>query len=473
MSYNKVEHVFAIVASIERVKTADTPERGNSADMKETAPTIRYLAISQLKTNPSNARTHSKHQVRQIAASIKEFGFVNPVLIDKNNMVVAGHGRMAAAQLLGRSQVPALRLENLSDDQVRAYVVADNRLAEKAGWDKSILAIELQHLITIDDFDVTITGFEVPEIDLLLAESNDQPDGDDVFEMSEALQSISRPGDLWQLGRHRIFCGSALRRESYSLLMEAQQANVIFTDPPYNVRIDGHASGKGKVRHADFQMASGEMDKFEFVSFLTKSLGLMARHSTNGSIHFICMDWRHIGELLEAGIQVHDSLLNICVWVKNTGGMGSLYRSQHELVFVFRHGKKTHRNNVQLGRFGRNRTNVWQYSAINTLSKNGEEGNLLAMHPTVKPVAMIADALLDCSARGDVLLDGFLGSGSTLIAAERTGRCCYGIELDPLYVDTAIKRWQRHTGDHAVHATTGKRFDDAAVERSEDYVDER
>lgn len=435
--------------------------------MKETILMIRDLPISQLKTNPNNARTHSKHQIRQIAACIKEFGFTNPVLIDKNNMVVAGHGRVAAAQLLGRSQVPTLRLENLSPDQVRAYVLADNRLAEKAGWDKSILATELQHLVTIDDFDVTITGFEVPEIDLLLAESNDQLDSDDVFELASDSQIISRANDLWRLGGHRVLCGSALRRESYSILMEGQQANVVFTDPPYNVRIDGHASGKGKVRHPDFQMASGEMDEFEFVSFLAKSLGLMARHSTNGSIHFVCMDWRHIGELLEAGNQIHDSLLNVCVWVKNTGGMGSLYRSQHELVFVFRHGKRTHRNNVQLGRFGRNRTNIWQYPAINTISKHGEEGNLLAMHPTVKPVAMIADALLDCSARGDAVLDGFLGSGSTLIAAERTGRTCYGIELDPLYLDTAIKRWERHTGDHAVHATTGKRFDETAVERSE------
>jgi DNA modification methylase len=435
--------------------------------MKETTLMIRDLPISELKTNPNNARTHSKHQVRQIAASIKEFGFTNPILIDKNNMVVAGHGRVAATQLLGRSDVPTIRLENLSPAQVRAYVLADNRLAEKAGWDKSILAIELQHLVTIDDFDVTITGFEVPEIDVLLAESNDQPDSDDGFELSNSSEAISRPGDLWQLGRHRIYCGSALRRESYSTLMEGRRAEVIFTDPPYNVRIDGHAGGKGKVRHSEFQMASGEMDELEFVSFLTKSLGLMARHSTNGSIHFVCMDWRHMGELLEAGNHVHDSLLNVCVWVKNVGGMGSLYRSQHEMVFVFRHGKRTHRNNVQLGRFGRNRTNVWQYQAINTISKHGEEGNLLAMHPTVKPVAMIADALLDCSVRGNAVLDGFLGSGSTLIAAERTGRTCFGIELEPLYVDTAIKRWERHTGDHAVHASTGKRFDETVIERSE------
>jgi DNA modification methylase len=436
--------------------------------MKETTLMIRDLPINQLKVNPDNARTHSKHQVRQIAASIKEFGFTNPVLIDKNNMVVAGHGRVAAAQLLGRSHVPTLRLENLSDDQMRAYVLADNRLAEKAGWNKSILAIELQHLIMIDDFDVTITGFEVPEIDLLLAESNNQLDTDDVFELSDTPQVISRPGDLWQLGRHRIFCGSALRRESYSLLMDGQQANVVFTDPPYNVRIDGHASGKGRVRHADFKMASGEMDEFEFVSFLTKSLGLMARHSANGAVHFVCMDWRHMGELLEAGNQVHHSLLNVCVWVKNNGGMGSFYRSQHELVFVFRHGKRTPRNNIQLGRFGRNRTNVWQYPAINTVSKHGEEGNLLELHPTVKPVAMIADALLDCSARGDTVLDGFLGSGSTLIAAERIGRSCYGIELDPIYVDTAIKRWQRHTGDHAIHGTTGKPFEEIAGRRTGD-----
>jgi DNA modification methylase len=441
--------------------------------MKETTLMIRHVPVNQLKVNPNNARTHSKHQVRQIAVSIKQFGFTNPVLIDKNNMVVAGHGRVAASRLLGLAQVPTSRLENLSDDQVRAYVLADNRLAEKAGWNKSILAIELQHLVTIDDFDVTITGFEVPEIDLLLAESNDQPDTDDVFERSDATQVISRPGDLWQLGRHRIFCGSALRRESYSLLMESQQANVVFTDPPYNVRIDGHASGKGKVRHPDFQMASGEMDEFEFTEFLTKSLGLMARHSKNGAIHFICMDWRHMGELLEAGNQVHHSLLNVCVWVKNVGGMGSFYRSQHELVFVFRHGKGTHRNNIQLGRFGRNRTNVWQYPAINTVSKHGEEGTLQAMHPTVKPVAMIADALLDCSARGDTVLDGFLGSGSTLIAAERIGRCCFGIELEPVYVDTAIRRWQRHTGDHAIHGTTGKRFDETSVERSEAYVQEK
>ena len=242
---------------------------------------------------------------------------------------------------------------------------------------------------------------------------------------------------------------------------------MVFIDPPYNVPIDGNVSGNGAIRHREFQMASGEMSELQFSSFLTSSLKLLARYSATGAVHFVCMDWRHIRELLTAGRDVYDSVLNVCVWVKNNGGMGSFYRSRHELVFVFRNGKGKHRNNIQLGRYGRNRTNVWEYRSINSVSKSGEEGNLLALHPTVKPVALVADALLDCSARGDVVLDAFLGSGSTLIAAERTGRICCGIEIDPLYVDTAIRRWQRHTGDHAIHVVSGKRFDDVASESLE------
>ena len=248
-------------------------------------------------------------------------------------------------------------------------------------------------------------------------------------------------------------------------MLGTKRAGEVFVDPPYNVAINGNVSGNGSIRHREFQMASGEMTEFEFISFLTASLKLLARYSATGSVHFICMDWRHAGDLIAAGREVYESLLNICVWVKNNGGMGSFYRSRHELVFVFRNGKGRHRNNVQLGRYGRNRTNVWEYPAVNTLSKTGDEGNLLALHPTVKPVALVADALLDCSARGELVLDAFLGSGSTLIAAERTGRCCYGIELDPIYVDTAVKRWERYTGDHAVDAVSGKRFDDLSNEK--------
>jgi hypothetical protein len=394
--------------------------------------TITYQRVEDLKTNPRNSRTHSKHQIRQIADSIKAFGFTNPVLLDSNDTVIAGHGRVDAAKLLGISDVPTIRLENLSPDQIRAYVIADNRLAEKAGWDKSILAIELQHLLTIEsEFDITVTGFEIPEIDLLLCPGNYAPDVDDIFELDETSQPVTQPDDLWELGRHRILCGSAIEQSAYARLMGTKRAGMVFIDPPYNVPIQGHVSGNGAIRHREFQMASGEMSEFQFISFLSSSLKLLARYSATASVHFVCMDWRHIGELLTAGRQVYDSVLNVCVWVKNNGGMGSFYRSRHELVFVFRNGKGKHRNNIQLGQFGRNRTNVWEYPSINSQAKTGEEGNLLALHPTVKPVALIADALLDCSARGDLVLDAFLGSGSTLIAAERTGRCCYGIELDP------------------------------------------
>jgi DNA modification methylase len=424
---------------------------------------IAYRSIDTLSANPHNARTHSRRQIRQIADSLKTFGFTNPVLIDSKSTIVAGHGRVEAAKLLGLVLVPTIRLENLSPDQIRAYVLADNRLAENAGWDKSILAIELQHLLTVEsDFEVTVTGFEIPDIDLILQEANSRPNSDDIFDINEIGPAVTQAGDLWLLSKHRILCGNALRQEAYLALMGSRRADAVFVDPPYNVPIDGHATGNGSVRHRDFQMASGEMSEAEFVAFLTTSLRLLVRYSAGSSVHYVCMDWRHMAELLAAGKQIYDALLNLCVWTKNNGGMGSFYRSQHELVFVFKNGKAQHRNNVQLGQYGRNRTNVWNYPGVTNFGRQGEEGNLLALHPTVKPVALVADALLDCSARGDLVLDAFLGSGSTLIAAERVGRICHGIEIDPLYVDVAIRRWQRHTGDHAIHSVTGKRFSDCA-----------
>jgi DNA modification methylase len=425
---------------------------------------VTYKPVGSLAGYPNNSRKHSQHQIRQIATSIKAFGFTNPVLIDQNDTVIAGHGRLAAAKLLSMDQVPTIRLEGLSEDQVRAYVIADNRLAEKAGWDKSILAIELQHLLTIDnDLDVTVTGFEVPEIDLILSQASVEPDQDDVFDMGQTNRIVTHPGDLWRLGKHRVLCGNALVENSYKTLMASRHANLVFIDPPYNVPIEGNVSGHGSIHHREFAMASGEMNEAEFVAFLSTTLRLLARHSTNGSIHFVCMDWRHAGELLAAGNQIYESFLNLCVWVKNNGGIGSFYRSRHELVFVFKNGKGPHGNNVQLGRYGRNRTNIWEYPSVSALSSNGDEGNLLALHPTVKPVALIADALLDCSARGEIVLDTFLGSGSTVIAAERVGRVCFGMEIEPLYVDVAIRRWQRHTGDRAIHSGTGKCFDELAA----------
>jgi DNA modification methylase len=427
---------------------------------------IVFSPITALHPCLHNARTHSRRQIRQIADSLQEFGYTNPVLVDRNNTIIAGHGRVEAAKLLGMTEVPTIQLDRLTEDQVRAYVIADNKLAENAGWDQEILAIELEYLMTLEgtDFDVTVTGFEVPEIDLILEEFRGQSQPEDSFlPIDPGGKAVSKPGDLWLLGKHRILCGNALLEACFRELMGSKRASAVFSDPPYNVRIDGHATGNGATRHREFAMASGEMSKVEFVSFLNSSLRLLAKYSAASSIHYLCIDWRHFDELLAAGRQNYDEFLNLCVWVKDNGGMGSFYRSQHELVLVFGKGK-SHRNNIQLGQFGRNRTNVWRYPGIHSLAKESGEGNLLELHPTVKPVAMIADAILDCTARGEIILDAFLGSGTTLIAAERVGRFCHGLEIDPLYVDVAIRRWQKYTGDFAFHAVSGKRFGE--IERS-------
>lgn len=437
-----------------------------SAELK-----IEYRPIAQLVPFARNARTHSKHQIRQIAESIKTFGFTNPVLIDERNTIIAGHGRVSAAKLLGIGSVPTIRLEHLSEDQIRAYVLADNKLAEQAGWDKSILAIELQYLIVSSEIpDVTLTGFEVPEIDLIIQSATGSTDDEEEPEIIIPLSPVTRRGDQWRLGAHRVLCGSSLDDESYKSLFNSRRANAVFSDPPFNVRIDGHVSGNGRVRHCEFAMASGEMTEAEFIDFLSKSLELMSKYSAAGAVHYICMDWRHQRELIQAGLGVYDELLNVCVWVKNAGGMGSFYRSQHELVYVYRSRGGRHRNNIQLGKHGRNRTNVWEYTNASTFSRTGDEGNLLALHPTVKPVAMVADAILDCTKRGDIVLDSFLGSGTTLMAAERVGRICADIELEPRYVDVAIQRWQRLTGESAVHSETGKSYVAVADDREVQHV---
>lgn len=431
---------------------------------------IVYKKLDKLISNPCNGRTHSKRQIRQITKSIETFGFLSPILIDNSDVIVAGHGRAAAARILGMSSVPTVLIEHLSPDQIRAYMIADNRIAQNAGWDESILAIEFQHLLSLDaTFDITTTGFEIPEADLIIEDTKAKADASDTFE-SPRSSSVSSPGDLWLLGKHRIFCGSALERSSLVSVMANRKASLAFLDPPYNIRIDGNVSGKGTIRHGDFAMASGEMTTQQFTDFLTISLESASAFSVDGSIHFVCMDWRHLGELLAAGEKAYDSLLNVCVWAKDKGGQGSSYRSAHEFVFVYRNGKRRHRNNVQLGQFGRYRTNIWSYPSVTTLCRQGHEGNVLAFHPTVKPIAMVADAMLDCSARGDVILDSFLGSGTTLIAAERVGRICFGIELNPLYVDVAIRRWEQHTGDDAIHSGSRKTFRETSPVTEDDHA---
>ncbi|TNE31626.1 MAG: site-specific DNA-methyltransferase, partial [Alphaproteobacteria bacterium] len=422
--------------------------------------------IARLKPYSRNARTHSKKQIKQIAASIERFGFTNPVLVSDDGQIIAGHGRVEAAKLLGWTAVPTIALSHLSEAERRAYVLADNKLALNAGWDSEILAIEFQALIDLD-FDLEVTGFSLAEIDFALDAANDaNPNGSDAPEdvvLEASGPAVSRMADLWQLGRHLLLCGDTRDAGSMDRLMDGKAADLVFTDPPYNVAIDGNVCGLGSVKHREFAFASGEMNRSKFVGFLTETLDNMARVMRDGAIAYVCMDWRHMGELLEAGEQTFTELKNLVVWNKTNGGMGAFYRSKHELVFVFKQGTAPHTNSFGLGETGRYRTNVWDYAGISSIGAGRAEE--LAMHPTVKPVALIADAIRDCSRRGEIVLDGFGGSGSTLIAAEMTGRAARLIEYDPLYCDTIIRRWQAYTGKQAILVSTGASFEAVSEQR--------
>ena len=434
---------------------------------------IAYLAINQLIPDPKNARQHPVKHVRQLAKSITTFGFNVPILIDNDRQVIAGHGRLLAAQHLGWTEVPTITLSHLTPDQLRAFAIADNRLTEISEWDDRLLAEQLKALSEVDlGFDLDVIGFELPEIDLRIQGLNSDAEEDFSEEELSEGPIVSQPGDLWALGPHRLYCGNALEAESYAILMAGATAAAVFSDPPYNVKISGHVQGKGAIQHPEFAMASGEMTPAEFEALLSQAIGRMQAACDPGALLYLCMDWRHIDELSQAAKAHALELKNLCVWDKGAGGMGSLYRSQHELIFVYKSGREVHTNNVQLGRFGRNRTNVWQYHGINSFARKTDEGNLLALHPTVKPVALVADVLLDASRRGEIVLDPFLGSGTTLLAAETTGRVAYGIELEPRYVDVAIRRWQRKTGRVAVHALTNETFDARAIAMQPDVAGE-
>ena len=430
---------------------------------------MTYRKVDDLKPYAGNARTHSAKQITQIAASIRQFGFTNPVLVDGASGIVAGHGRVAAARQLGMTEVPVIELAHLSEAERRAYVIADNRLAELAGWDRDILAIELQALFEMDlDFHLEITGHETAELDLLLdGPAADQTDPDDDIAGMKTGPAVTRPGDIWLLGKHRLICGDARHPDTFTALMESDRAKAVFTDPPYNVKIGGHVCGSGAIQHREFAMASGEMDVAGFTAFLRSTLGAMADVSVDGAIHFVCMDWRHMGELRSAGDKVYSELKNLVVWKKSNGGMGTFYRSQHELVFVYKVGTAPHTNTFGLGDTGRYRTNVWDYPGVNSFGANQKD---LALHPTVKPVALVADAIKDVTRRGEIVLDGFGGSGTTLIAAERTGRVARLVELDPLYCDVICRRYEARTGRPAQLCGTEQIFSDVAIARADEIT---
>lgn len=414
---------------------------------------LEHLNPTALKPWANNARTHSKKQLKQIADSIQQFGFTNPIIIDADNSILAGHGRVEAAKRLGLNTVPCLRQEHMTEAEKRAYVIADNKLALNAGWDEELLAAELGALYALDlDFDVEITGFSIPESDNLIDSlSVEEPCNPEDDQLPDTVTPRCKAGDLWQLGPHRLICGNSLDPEVVANLMDGHKAKMVFTDPPYNVPINGHVGNSGKTQHREFAMASGEMSRDQFTSFLQSAFQQLYNHSQDGSIHFICMDWRHMQELLEAGHAVYDELKNMIVWVKDNGGMGTFYRSRHELIFAFKRGNAPHTNTFELGQHGRYRTNVWEYKGVNTMRAGRMDE--LAMHPTAKPVQMIADAIKDVSGRNDVVLDLFGGSGSTLIAAHKTGRRAFVCELDPIYCDRIIARWETFAKDEATIVT--------------------
>jgi len=426
---------------------------------RDLTPTL--VALDSLRPLGRETRTHPLRQIRKLQASLEQFGFVLPIIVDADRRVVAGWGLAQAARRIGLAEVPAVTITDLDDPKLRLLRLALNRLGEDADWDLEALRLEFSEIVEIDSgADLAISGFEMGEIDVALgAPSLDEED--ELPEIDGSIPPLTKPGDLWLLGAHRVLCSDALKAESYLELLDGECAQMAFTDPPWNVPIAGHVSGLGAVKHDNFAMASGEMTPSEFAAFLRAALGHAAQHSQDGALHFVCMGWSRIKELLNATADVYSEMKNVCVWTKTNGGMGSLYRSQHELVFVFKKGTAAHINNVELGRFGRNRSNVWEYPGQNVL--NGSPKSKLALHPTAKPVALVADAIRDCSHRNGLILDPFGGVGATLIAAERTGRRARLLELEPRYVDVTVRRWQNITGGSAVKVDSRTRSAVGAV----------
>jgi DNA modification methylase len=429
-------------------------------------PTVEWVDIDWVKPKPGNTRTHSKKQIRQIADSISAFGFLVPIVTDVNGVAIAGSGRLAAGRLRGLRQVPVIKVEGLSEAKIRAFALADNKIAENAGWDREKLAVEIPDLAEVlitEDLDISVTGFSAPEIDQIMADlEEDSADPDDSIKPDWTNIPASKLGDLFKLGNHRLACGDARDPKDLARVLGNRRAAMAFLDPPYNVRVRDIV-GRGRIKHREFAMGSGELSQADFLEFLTAAFTAAADLSRNGAVHLVCMDWRHIGELIEASSTVYADMLNLAVWVKTNAGQGSLYRSQHELIGIFRVGDDPHLNNVELGRHGRSRSNVWHYAGVNSFRAGRLED--LKLHPTVKPVALVADAIKDVTRRRDVVLDTFCGSGTTILAAERVGRHAYALEIDPQFVDVAIRRWQAFTRRDAIHVETGLTFDELAAQR--------
>jgi DNA modification methylase len=423
---------------------------------------VREYEIENLRAPSRRTRKNNPGQIERIARSIAEFGFSQPILI-RDGQVLDGWLRVLAAKELGMRAVRAIDCTHLDETQARALALASNRIAERGEWDLDELKIEFEELIELGT-DLEVTGFSIEEQDIILLDPLDaEQAGEDPLDEPPA-HPVTQPGDIWQLGDHRIVCGDALDEQTYRALLQGEEVHAVLTDPPYNVKIKGNVSGLGKKVHEEFAMASGEMSADEFQTFLDRVIGLLATCLVAGGVLFAFMDWRSVQRVYAAGEAAGLKLINLVVWYKEVGAMGTLYRSAHELLPVFCKGERPRHNNVALGKHGRDRTNVWVAPGANRPGSSANE--LLGAHATPKPVELCVDAILDVTQPGDIVLDAFLGSGTTLIGAQKTGRFCRGIELEAKFVDVAIRRWARLTALPAILVETGETFEQASERRA-------
>lgn len=421
---------------------------------------VEMRAVADLRASPHHARRLTEKHVDRLVASIADLGFTLPILV-RDGEIVDGLVRVEAARRLGLDRVPAIEVAHLTDVEVRKLRLALDRTAELGEWDLDLLRVEIGELIDLD-VDLSSTGFSPQDVDIVLLDDVNDDEAEQILPDVPEF-AVTRVGDVWLLGDHRLVCGNALEPEVYEVVLAGSPVHAVLSDLPYNVEIRGNVSGLGKTRHGEFVMASGEMNDVEWQTFLDAVLVLLSEFLIDNGVILAFMDWRSIHRLYAAGFAAGLTLANLVVWYKGTGSMGTLYRSAHELIAVFCKGAHPRVNNIQLGAHGRDRSNVWCAPGANRPGSSANE--MLAFHATPKPTEICADALLDVTERGDTVLDAFLGSGTTLIAAEKTGRRCCGIEIEPRFVDVAVRRWQMLTGRSATSAATGETFDEVAARR--------
>lgn len=425
---------------------------------------VEYLTADEIFPAKTQSREHPAKQEAALRGSITTFGPNGGIYVDRDGVIVGGHAVFKAMQDLGYHLFPVIRLSHLAGEMAELYGIGANKIAEMASSNEAVLKAQLLKLkpaILKLQIEPEAFGISTAKFDDVTSPPSPDEVADQPVEMPTS--PVTEIGDCWVLGDHRLLCGDALIADSYQQLMQSELARMAFIDAPYGVPIFGHVSGLGKVKHREFVMGAGEMSRQQFAVFIGTYLKLLQNVLMNGAIGYHCMDFRSIAVLINAGEELYGPIKQLIVWNKTNAGMGSFYRSKHELIAVFKNGDAPHVNNFGLGETGRYRASVWDYAGANVFGKNRDAD--LQDHPTVKPTAMVMDAIKDVSKPGEIVIDCFGGSGTTLLAAEKTSRKARLMELDPIYVDVAIKRWQALTGKKAVLEADGLTFDEAAADR--------